>query len=74
MALLGTALTDRHKGKIGEFNRVIVALDPDAVPKTLSFTREIVSWTGLPTSALRLDDDIKEELPSDIEKLKEFVR
>ena len=74
MALLGTALTDRHKGKIGEFNRVIVALDPDAIPKTLSFTREIVSWTGLPTSALRLDDDIKEELPSDIEKLKEFVR
>ena len=32
-----------------------------------------MSWTGLPTSALRLDDDIKYALESDIEKLKEFV-
>jgi hypothetical protein len=73
MALLGTSLTEDHKAKIGEYSRVIVALDPDAVPKTLTFTREIVSWTGLPTSALRLDDDIKYALESDIQKLKEFV-
>jgi len=71
--LLGTSLTEDHKAKIGEYSRVIVALDPDAVPKTLTFTREIVSWTGLPTSALRLDDDIKYALESDIDKLKEFV-
>ena len=74
MALLGTSLTEHHKAKIAKYSRVIVALDPDAAPKTLTFTREIVSWTGLPTSALRLDDDIKYALESDIDKLKEFVR
>ena len=55
------------------FYKVIVALDPDASHKTLAYKREIESWTGLDTRALRLDDDLKYKVESDIIKLKEMT-
>ena len=70
MAILGTSLTDKHMAKLGEYNFIIVALDPDAAHKTLIYKKEIESWTGLDTIALRLDDDIKYRVSSDIEKLR----
>jgi hypothetical protein len=70
MAILGTSLTDKHMAKLGEYNFIIVALDPDAAHKTLIYKKEIESWTGLDTIALRLDDDIKYKVSSDIEKLR----
>lgn len=70
MAILGTSLTDKHYEKIAEYDRILVALDPDAAYKTLQYKREIESFTGLPTTAVRLDDDIKYRLDSDLEKLK----
>lgn len=73
MAILGTSLTLKHMAKIGEYSKVIVALDPDAAHKTLIFKKEIELWTGIETIALRLDDDIKYRVVSDIEKLKEMV-
>jgi len=73
MAILGTSLTDKHYEAIGEYERVIVALDPDAAHKTLEYKREIQAWTDLPTVALRLDDDIKYRLDSDLHKLRELV-
>jgi hypothetical protein len=36
----------------------------------LIYKKEIESWTGLDTIALRLDDDIKYRVSSDIEKLR----
>ena len=74
MAILGTQLTDKHMEKIQEYNRIIVALDPDEADKTIKYKQEIESWTGLPTVALRRDDDIKYRVENDLEKLKELTQ
>lgn len=73
MAILGTSLSVAHMEQLGNYSQVIVALDPDAAHKTLSFRQEIEAWTGATTIALRLDDDIKYQVESDIEQLKEFL-
>jgi len=73
LAILGTSLNVTMMKHIDGFYKVIVALDPDAAHKTLTFKREIEAWTGLDTRALRLDDDLKYKVESDIMKLKELV-
>jgi len=73
MAILGTSLSVAHMEQLGNYSQVIVALDPDAAHKTLRFRQEIEAWTGATTIALRLDDDIKYRVESDIEQLKEFL-
>ena len=73
MAILGTSLSVAHMEQLGDYSQVIVALDPDAAHKTLKYRREIEEWTGVTTIALRLDDDIKYRVESDIEQLKEFL-
>ena len=73
MAILGTSLSVAHMEQLGNYSQVIVALDPDAAHKTLRFRQEIEAWTGVTTIALRLDDDIKYRVESDIEQLKEFL-
>jgi hypothetical protein len=73
MAILGTSLSVAHMEQLGNYSQVIVALDPDAAHKTLRFRQEIEAWTGIATIALRLDDDIKYRVESDIEKLKGFL-
>ena len=59
--------------KIGEYNRIIIALDPDAIGKTVEYRREIELWTGNKTIAMNLLDDIKYKMDEDIDKLKELV-
>ena len=73
MAILGTSLSVAHMEQLGNYSQVIVALDPDAAYKTLRFRQEIEAWTGATTIALRLDDDIKYRVESDIQKLMEFL-
>ena len=73
LAILGTSLNVTNMKHIDGFHRVVIALDPDAAHKTLQFKREVEAWTGLETKALRLDDDIKYKLESDVDKLKEIV-
>ena len=73
MAILGTSLSVAHMEHLGNYSQVIVALDPDAAHKTLRFRQEIEAWTGVGTIALRLDDDIKYRVESDIEQLKELL-
>ncbi len=73
MAILGTSLSVAHMEQLGNYSQVIVALDPDAAHKTLRFRQEIEAWTGATTIALRLDDDIKYRVESDIQKLMEFL-
>ena len=73
MAILGTSLSDNHIKRIGEYKRAIVALDPDAIKKTLEFKRDIEMWTGIDTLAFKLDDDIKYRVQTDIERLKELL-
>jgi hypothetical protein len=73
MAILGTSLGAAQMQHLDGFYKVIVALDPDAAHKTLTYKREIEAWTGLDTRALRLDDDLKYKVHSDIVKLKEML-
>ena len=73
LAILGTSLNVTTMKHIDGFYKVVVALDPDAAHKTLQFKREVEAWTGLETKALRLDDDIKYKVESDIMKLKEIA-
>ena len=70
-AILGTSLTDKHLEHISDnAKKVIVALDPDALEKTLNYKKEIELWTGLPTYAMYLQDDLKYERPEDLEELR----
>lgn len=73
LAILGTSLTPEHMEYVQTYNKVIIALDPDASKKTIQYKREINSWTGLETLALSLFDDIKYEVPEDINKLKQLI-
>ena len=73
MAILGTSLSPKHMEKIQEYNKVIIALDPDAIGKTVEYRREIELWTGNKTTAMNLIDDIKYKMEEDIEKLKELT-
>ena len=73
MAILGTSMNPKHFEKIGEYDKVIIALDPDAIGKTVEYRREIELWTGNKTIAMNLIDDIKYREHEDIEKLKELV-
>lgn len=73
MAILGTSLSAATMQHIDGYYRVVVALDPDAAHKTLQYKREVEAWTGLETIALRLDDDIKYKLESDIKRLRSVV-
>ena len=73
MAILGTSMTPKHFEKIGEYDKTIIALDPDAVGKTVEYRREIELWTGRKTTAMNLIDDIKYREFEDMEKLKELV-
>ncbi len=72
MAILGTSLSPKHMEKIQEYNKVIIALDPDAIGKTVEYRREIELWTGNKTTAMNLLDDIKYKMDEDIERLKEL--
>lgn len=73
MAILGTSINDKHIEQIGEFDHVIVALDPDATDKTIQFRRDIELWTGVKATALRLSDDLKYREDEDYEKLRELL-
>ena len=73
MAILGTSLNAQHIERLEDYYRVIVALDPDAVKKTLQFKREIEAWTGLDTKALLLEDDLKYATELDLTNLKEMI-
>ena len=70
IAILGTSLSVKHYEYIQEYTKIIVALDPDASHKNLQYRREIVSWTGIDTIAMRLQDDIKYRELEDMTKLK----
>jgi len=71
-ALLGTALLDEHKDMLYKYATVVVALDPDAMSKTLLFTRELRAG-GINAKALNLQDDIKYRTQEDIDKLKQII-
>jgi hypothetical protein len=72
LAILGTSMSAKHMNKVGKYRKAVIALDPDAMDKTLEFRREIELWTGIETVAMKLHDDIKYLVPDDIKHLKEI--
>ena len=73
VALLGTSLLEEHKRFLcHNFDRAIVALDPDALTKNLQIAKELRGWLA-DVKVLRLTDDLKYGKETDIHNLKELV-
>lgn len=72
-ALLGTALLEEHKQLLAKYRKVVVALDPDAMSKTLVYTRELKA-IGIEAVAMNLLDDLKYRVPDDIAQLYKRMR
>ncbi len=68
VALLGTSLQESHKGYLAQFSTAVIALDPDALPKTLQMAKELRGYVD-DVRVLRLKDDFKYRNPTDMENL-----
>jgi len=68
VALLGTSLQDSHRRYLAQFSTAIIALDPDALKKTLQMAKELRGHVS-DVRVLKLVDDIKYRNPTDMEKL-----
>tara|TARA_Y100000592_G_C5453502_1_gene310060 strand:+ start:82 stop:909 length:828 start_codon:yes stop_codon:yes gene_type:complete len=58
VAVLGTSLSEEHKKYLARFSTAIIALDPDAIPKTMQFARELRTFVK-DVKVLKLKDDLK---------------
>ena len=58
VAVLGTSLSELHKQYLSQFSTAIIALDPDAIPKTMLFARELRPHVDN-VKVLKLKDDLK---------------
>jgi hypothetical protein len=68
VAVLGTSLSEGHKRYLSQFSTIIVALDPDALPKSLKFAKELRTYCP-DVRVLKLTDDLKYSNPDDISNL-----
>ncbi len=68
VAVLGTSLVESHKKYLSQFSTVVVALDPDALPKTIAFSKELRGHVD-EVKVLRLTDDLKYQNKVDMENL-----
>ena len=72
VAILGTSLLEEYRKYLSVFKKVIVALDPDALPKTMAMAKELRGWVDN-VKILSIIDDLKYENETDINKLKEMA-
>ena len=68
LAVLGTSLSDAHKKYLAQFSTAIIALDPDAVRKTLLMAKELRGHVN-DVRVLYLTDDLKYRNPTDMKNL-----
>ena len=68
VALLGTSLQDSHRRYLAQFSTAIIALDPDALTKSIQMAKELRGHVS-DVRVLKLEDDIKYRNPTDMEKL-----
>jgi len=73
LAVLGTSLSEAHKEYLTRFSTAIIALDPDALPKTLAFAKELRGYVN-DIKVLRLTDDLKYRQQIDIENLTKLTQ
>lgn len=72
VAILGTQLTKQHVDYLQQFDKVIVALDPDALTKTIAYTRQLKSH-NISAVAAKISDDLKYGVVSDMKMLTDLV-
>ena len=72
VAILGTSLQESHKGYLTQFSTAVMALDPDALPKTMVMAKELRGHVN-DVRVLRLRDDLKYRNPEDMEKLNVII-
>ena len=73
-AILGTSLTDDHLADISDnASSCLVALDPDALSKSMEFSKKIQLWTDLPAWVMNVEDDIKYEREKDMTNLRSLI-
>ena len=72
VAILGTSLQESHKGYLAQFSTAVIALDPDALPKTLQMAKELRGHVN-DVRVLRLNDDLKYRNPTDMENLNGII-
>jgi hypothetical protein len=72
VAILGTSLQESHKGYLAQFSTAVIALDPDALPKTLQMAKELRGHVN-DVRVLRLKDDLKYRNPTDMENLNGII-
>ena len=68
VAVLGTSLSESHKKFLSRFSTAIIALDPDALEKTMQFAKELRNYVGQ-VKVLRLKDDLKYRQEEDFKNL-----
>jgi len=68
VAVLGTSLSESHKQYLAQFSTAVIALDPDAVRKTLQMAKELRSHVQN-VRVLYLTDDLKYRNPTDMNNL-----
>ena len=73
VAVLGTSLSESHKKYLSQFSTIVVALDPDAMPKTLSFAKELRAVAN-DVKVLKLKDDFKYRDEEDFINLNKLTR
>jgi hypothetical protein len=71
-ALLGTQMLPEHVAMLRQYSFVIVALDPDARDKTISYKNGLFS-EGIDSFAMNLYDDIKYRQEEDIATLTKLI-
>jgi hypothetical protein len=71
-AIMGTALLREHIEQLQDYAQVIVALDPDAMTKTVAYTRQLKS-SGIDAHALKLYDDLKYRQPQDMQRVHSLI-
>ena len=73
VAVLGTSLTEAHKRYLAQFSTAVIALDPDALPKTLAMAKELRGYVNN-VQVLRLTDDLKYRNEEDMTNLANIVK
>ena len=74
VALMGTSLLPKHIEQLKDFDVILVALDPDAVKKTLEFTATLrAQLDSKNIFAVNLEDDLKYARKKDIVKIQNRI-
>ena len=72
VALLGTSLQESNIRYLAQFSTAVIALDPDALPKTLAMAKELRGHVN-DVRVLRLIDDLKYRNPTDMENVNGII-